>query len=81
MTEAATGDKRSVRNLVLTRELIGDIHQSRRRGREARASYGDAVTLLEKLRDENALAAVDVAYLGTLRAKAAAAMSPSPRTD
>ena len=75
VTEAAAGDKRSARNLVLTRELIGDIHRSRQASREARASYGEAVALLEKLRDENALAAVDVAYLEKLRAKAAGAAS------
>jgi eukaryotic-like serine/threonine-protein kinase len=73
VTEAAAGDKRSVRNLVLTRELIGDIHESRRASREARASYGEAVALLEKLRAANALAAVDVAYLEKLRTKAAGA--------
>ncbi len=70
VTEASAGDKRSVRNLVLTRELIGDIHQTRKASREAKASYGEAVALLEKLRDDNALAAVDVAYLEKLRAKA-----------
>ena len=72
VTEAAAGDKRSVRNLVLTYELIGDIHQALQRTGDARASYTEAVTLLEKLRDENALAAVDVAYLGNLRTKVAA---------
>ncbi len=70
VTEASAGDKRSVRNLVLTRELIGDIHQARKASREAKASYGEAVALLEKLRDDDALAAVDVAYLEKLRAKA-----------
>jgi len=75
VTAAAAGDKRSVRNLVLTYELIGDVHRTRQRMREAGASYSQGVMLLEKLRDENALAAVDVTYLGHLRDKAAAAAS------
>jgi tetratricopeptide (TPR) repeat protein len=72
VTEATAHDKRSVRNLVLTRELIGDIHRTRKSSRQAQDSYGEAVTLLERLRDEDALAAVDAAYLQKLRAKAAA---------
>ncbi|HTV00517.1 MAG TPA: hypothetical protein VMF13_08280, partial [Luteitalea sp.] len=79
VTEAAAGDKRSVRNLVLTYELIGDIHRSRQREQDARASYGQAVALLEQLRGRNALAGVDVAYLDGLRVKAGASGASLPR--
>jgi non-specific serine/threonine protein kinase/serine/threonine-protein kinase len=81
-------DKRSVRNLVLAHQLMGDIQGRlaeqarepiRQRARAlAGASYQQAVTLLERLEADGALAAVDKNFLAKLQARAATYRADPP---
>lgn len=73
-------DKRSVRNLVVTHQLTGDIqtslghqHVAERRDHFARAgdSYRRALGLLQQLRAQNALAESDGKFIDQLEAKVA----------
>lgn len=78
-------DKRSWRNLVLTYDLIGDIHQKMARGlagpaqsaeqRRAQAGYQEALALLLRLESDGGLAEADHAFIDAIRQKVAA-----PRT-
>jgi eukaryotic-like serine/threonine-protein kinase len=81
-------DKRSVRNLVLAHQLMGDIQggvATRTRGSArqsaralAGASYRQAVTLLGRLEADGALAAVDKDFLAKLQGQAAAYQRDTP---
>lgn len=71
-------DKRSVRNLVVTHQLAGDIHATLGRQHvsnrstyfaRARDSYGRALGLLQQLRTQNALAESDGKFIDQIEAK------------
>lgn len=85
VTAEQGADKRSWRNLVLTYDLIGDIHQKLARGltggaslaehRRAQAGYQEALSLLLRLESGGGLADADRDFLDAIRQKLAA-----PRT-